>query len=194
MMKIQMRRCRNIGFLRKKLGNELFRHSVGVARMAALLARTHGEDEDLAYLAGLWHDCAKPLTAEHLRKKAVEFSLCPDEVTWRSPHLLHAPVGAVLAAKEAGIDDERVLRAIEFHTTGKPGLGRFEQIIYLADAVEINRVYPGVRRLRKMAFHDLDGALLKVVTNAIKKVIQRGYLLHPLSAAFRNELLSRKND
>ncbi|NLI69809.1 MAG: HD domain-containing protein [Firmicutes bacterium] len=190
-----MRRCRNIGFLRKKLGNELFRHSVGVARMAALLARAHGEDENLAYLAGLWHDCAKPLSAERLRKKAVEFSLRTDGVTRHSPHLLHAPVGAVMAAQKAGIEDERVLRAIEFHTTGKPGLGRFEQIIYLADAVEINRVYPGVRRLRKMAFHDLDGALLEAVDNAIKKVIERGYLLHPFSAAFRNELLlKRKND
>ncbi|MFY9113874.1 MAG: bis(5'-nucleosyl)-tetraphosphatase (symmetrical) YqeK [Dethiobacteria bacterium] len=190
-----MEKCRNIGFLRKKLGNELFRHSMGVARMAALLARTYGEDENSAYLAGLWHDYAKPFSADYLKKKAVEFSLQPDKVTWHSPHLLHAPVGAILVGRDAGIKDVQVLQAIKFHTTGKPGLGRFEHIIYLADAVEINRVYPGVRSLRKLAFNDLDGALLKVVDNAIKKVIRRGHLLHPYSTAFRNELLlKRKND
>ncbi|BBP90876.1 hypothetical protein BsIDN1_44940 [Bacillus safensis] len=44
-----------------------------------------------------------------------------------SPELWHAPVGAYLVKKEAGIDDQDVLTAIEFHTSGRPDMTLLEK-------------------------------------------------------------------
>lgn len=185
-----MSKCHGAGFIRRKLGNPLFYHSLGVARMAYRLALAYGVDENVAFFAGLWHDYGKAISSTELLKKAQEMHLALDDITVRSPQLMHAPVGAALVGRETGMDDRRFLRAIEFHTTGDAGLSLLEKIVYLADAIELGRTYPGVQKLRRMAFSDIDNTLLIVIDNTIKRVIQKGNLLHPRTVAFRNELIA----
>ncbi len=187
-----MKKKQYTGVLRRKLGNRLFSHSMGVARMAYSLALAHGVDEEASFLAGLLHDYGKALSPQELMEKAKEMHLSLDDFTRRSPHLLHAPVGAALVRHDFGIKDRQVLRAIKFHTVGAPRLNNIEKIVYLADAIEMGRSYPGVRKLRRLAFSDLDKTIRIVVDNTIKRVIQKGDLLHPLSVAFRNELLFKE--
>ena len=52
-----------------------------------------------------------------------------------------------------------VVDAIRFHTTGKAGMNLLEIIIYVADYMEPNRDFPGVEKLRALAFTDITGAL-----------------------------------
>ena len=42
-----------------------------------------------------------------------------------------------------------------------------EKIVYLADAVEPGRMYPGVEELRKAAFEDIDVGCLKSLQHTI---------------------------
>lgn len=179
------------GFLRRKLGSSLYRHSKGVAEMAVMLADFYGAERDIVKLAGLWHDYGKSFSFSELKIKARLMGFPRDSLYLTSHELLHAPVGAALIRRDSGIRDQRVLRAVYHHTTGAPGLSMVEKIVYLADAIEENRNYPGVEKLRRLAFKDFEDALLKVVDNTIKRVISKNIPLHPHSVAFRNELVRR---
>ncbi len=44
------------------------------------------------------------------------------------------------------------------HTTGRAHMSLVEKIIFLADAIEPGRNYPGVDEIRKLAYEDIDAA------------------------------------
>ena len=52
-----------------------------------------------------------------------------------------------------------MVSAICHHTTGKAGMNLLEKIIYVADYMEPCRNFPGVEKLRELAFSDMDAAL-----------------------------------
>lgn len=180
--------------LRERLDGRLYRHCMGVARMASKIARHYGWNEEKAFLAGALHDYAKSCSPGELLEKAGLLGIEIDPVTRREPGLLHAPVGAAMVKEELGVRDPRVLSAIALHTTGDSGMSRLEKLIYLADIIETGRRYPGVDRLRKLAFIDFNRALLQAVERTILRVIQRGRLMHPRSIDFRNELLLQRQE
>lgn len=180
-------RCKEI--LGKHLGEELYRHSLGVADTAAALSRHFGVDVKKAYLAGLVHDYAKGYTYDQMLEKACMVKLRTDSLTRTGRRLLHAPLGAALLPVELGIVNPEVIRAVALHTTGHRKMSLLERVVYLADFIEPNRDYPGVDRLRKLARVNLEAALLAVVDHTIKSVLKRGLPLHPRSVLFRNSLL-----
>ena len=57
------------------------------------------------------------------------------------------------------LTNKAVVEAIRSHTTGKANMNMLEKIIYVADYMEPNRDFPGVERLRELAFSDMDAAL-----------------------------------
>jgi HD superfamily phosphohydrolase YqeK len=61
--------------------------------------------------------------------------------------------------------------------------------VYLADYIEPGRTHFGVIEIRELAFADLERALLGAVNLTIKRVLERGRLLHPGSISFRNSLI-----
>lgn len=81
--------------------------------------------------------------------------------------LWHAPVGAYLVEKEAGITDVEILDAIRYHTAGRPEMTTLEKIIYLADYIEPGRHFPGVEEVRDMAKGNLTVALIQAMKNTI---------------------------
>ena len=82
--------------------------------------------------------------------------------------MLHAKVGALLAEKKYDIEDQEVLSAIRWHTTGKPDMTLLEKIVYVADYIEPKRdKAPNLKEVRKMAFVDLDRALLKILEDTL---------------------------
>ncbi len=174
--------------LKNNTGEDLFIHSVGVEEMAFRLAVKYGVNSEKASIAGLLHDYAKSLSSERLCRIAVENNLV-DEITLQEPALLHAPVGAWLLEQELGIDDEEILEAVRMHTTGVAGMSLLAGIIYLADYIEPGRIHAGVKEIRKVAFSDLEKALLGAVNLTIKHLLERGKIIHPYSISFRNALI-----
>ncbi|HHW74556.1 MAG TPA: HD domain-containing protein [Firmicutes bacterium] len=181
--------------MRNHLGAELYQHSLGVAETAADLALRYRGDRLRAYLAGLLHDYGKVYSSSELRSKAEQMGLRLDRVSLEEKGLLHAPVGAALLPIEVGVTDSAVLKAVAYHTTGRPGASLMEKVLYLADIIEPGRDFEGVEGLREIARTDLERALLAAVEHTIQRVLQRGFMLHPRSVRFRNSLLAglRKN-
>jgi len=187
---MDLNQCKSI--LENRFSPGLLRHSLGVAETAADLAGIYRVNKEKAFLAGLLHDYAKELGAELLLKLANQLRLPVDPVTWvEGRKLLHAPVGAALVAAELGITDPEILSAISRHTTGKSEMGIMDKVVYLADAIEPNRDYDGVERLRALSRICLDKAALAAVNMNIYSVLKRDLMLHPDSVGLRNDLIAR---
>ncbi len=52
--------------------------------------------------------------------------------------------------RDFGITDRELLDAVSYHTTGRAGMTLLEKIIFIADAVEPGRDYPGVEEIREL--------------------------------------------
>ena len=114
------------------------------------------------------HDCAKCMPNAKKLKVAEKHGLEITEIEQKNPFMLHAKVGALLAEKKYDIEDQEVLSAIRWHTTGKPDMTLLEKIVYVADYIEPKRdKAPNLKEVRKMAFVDLDQALLKILGDTL---------------------------
>ena len=139
-----------------------FRHTLGVREEAVRLADKHGVPIQKAALAALLHDCAKGMSQKDMEKIARKHHLMQDESMLESGAMMHGPVGAYLAKKQFGIQDEEVLDAIRSHTIGRPGMTMLELCIFVADATEPNREeYDGLHDIRALAEVSLPAAALK---------------------------------
>lgn len=145
-----------------------FEHTLGVEYTAAALAMRYGYDIADAQIAGLLHDCAKCLSDEKQLAICKKHNISISVVESRNPFLLHAKTGAYLAGKKYGIMDPDILNAIRYHTTGRPGMGLLEKIVFLADYIEPGRKHaPNLAEIRKLAFVDLDKALLQILEDTL---------------------------
>jgi len=175
--------------VRQMLPRERFEHSQNVADTAVELAEHHGANVEKASIAGILHDCAKEVSYEQAIEIFKKFGLVIDDITLNNPKLLHGPVGACMAQYELGIVDTEILDAVWFHTTAKSNMNLLTKIIYIADFIEVGRTQEGVGELRKLAYSDIDSAIIAALGFSISKTIRSGSLVHPDSIHARNYLL-----
>lgn len=180
----------NIKFiLQKKLTPQRYAHSLGVQQTAEMLAKIYSTSTEKASIAGLLHDCAKDFDDDELLKYANQFDILLDGVLKHQKQLLHGVVGAEIARFEFKIEDNDIINAIKYHTTGKEDMSLLEKIIYIADYIEPSRDFPGVENLRRLALLDIDKAILMAFDHTINYVVSKGELLHPITISARNFLL-----
>ena len=165
--------------LKNRLNAHRFEHSMGVADEAVKLARLYGEDEEKAYIAGLLHDCAKGYSTEKQIQLCKELGVELDEITLKCPAVIHAPLGAVLAKTDFGIEDKDILDAIRSHTTGATDMTKLMKIIYIADMIEPMREFLGVDKLRKLAHENLDEAIMAALAQSIEFNLRKNTVIHP---------------
>lgn len=146
-------------------------HTHGVAVTAANLAGIYGCQTKDAYVAGLLHDCAKYLTAGEQLQLCEENQIFLTDVEKQNPVLIHGKLGAFFAKSKYRIEDEEILSAIAFHTTGRPAMKLLEKILYLADYMEPGRDMDcapySLTEIRRMCFADIDKAMAMVLTNSV---------------------------
>lgn len=173
--------------LRKAIESELnpkrYEHTLAVAYTAANLAMVHDEDTRNATIAGMLHDCAKCLPEKKLISICKKNSLDISEIELHNPSaLLHAKVGSVLAHKKYGVNEEDILNAIKYHTTGRPNMSKLEKILYIADYIEPDRKHaPNLTQVRCMAYQDLDKTLLKILDDTLSYLNSTGGQIDPMT-------------
>ena len=176
-------RCVALSMLRRKR----VPHVLGTEQTAGELALRWGEDEETARRAALLHDCTKRLSFEEQIALCRHYHIDLDEYEQREVKLLHAKTGAAVARDVFGVSDE-IYWAIWWHTTGKADMTLLEKILYLADYMEPSRDFCDLRELRRLAFEDLDRALLLGFTMAVEDLSDQGMALHPNSVYARDYL------
>lgn len=177
--------------LKRRISPKRFTHIMGVTKTAEILAKRYGADPDKAYLAGLLHDCAKELPLSQMQGMVDEANVLVDRAVYENGALLHGLAGAVMARDYYGIDDEEVLEAIRVHTTGKVGMSALDKVVFLADYIEPSRKFPGVDALRKLAFIDLDEAVLAGYDSTIAHLLEQKLSIYFKTILGRNDCLAQ---
>ena len=152
-------------YIRMNLKESRLQHTYRVAETAVAMARREGVDVRKAEIAALLHDCARNLPPEKLNSLVEELGL-PERYR-DNVNLSHSKVGAAFAGRLFNIDDREILDAISYHTTGRCRMTTLEKIVFLADAIEPGRDYPGVEAIRKAAEKSLDKGCLMSLEGTI---------------------------
>ncbi|WP_343209071.1 bis(5'-nucleosyl)-tetraphosphatase (symmetrical) YqeK [Anaerolentibacter hominis] len=154
--------------VKNKITDKRFRHTLGVRYTAANIAMRYGADLIKAQTAALLHDYAKCLTDKELLSECRRYGLSISDIERRNPYLLHGKLAACYGAEEFSIEDEEILSAVTWHTTGRPGMSLMEKIIFVADYMEPERkMIPGLVRVRSMTYLDLDETVYLIYENML---------------------------
>lgn len=154
--------------LSKELDEERYQHTVGVMYTCAALAMAHSCDIDQAQIAGLLHDCAKCIPNKKKLKLCRKHGIPVTALEEDNPFLLHGKLGAYRAQRKYQVSDPAVLRAIAYHTTGRPKMSLLEKIVYLADYIEPMRdKAPNLAEIRRLAYVEIDECMYRVLEDTL---------------------------
>lgn len=188
---MSMKKLRKV--IRKAQNTKRYEHTLGVEYTAAALAMRYGANVNDALLAGLLHDCAKCLSDEKLIKICEKNQLPITETERKLPFLLHGKAGGYLAEKKYGVQNREVIDAIVNHTTGREGMGLLEKIVFVADYIEPGRKHAAnLEELRRLAFQDIDKAMLRILEGTLTHLKATGYAIDPRTEATWNYYKSLK--
>ena len=165
-------------------------HVKGTEEEAVRLARRWGADEEHARRAAILHDCTKYLELDEQLQLCAKYGIVLDELEQQAVKLLHSKTGACVARHVYGVSDD-IYEAIFWHTTGKADMTLLEKLLYIADYMEPTRDFPGVERLRALAYEDLDAAVLLGCEMSIQEMAERGLPVHPNTVKARDWLRSK---
>lgn len=159
-------------YVKSHLSDKRWNHTVNVVSEAEKLCQMYGGDMEKCVTAAIFHDVVKELPNEELNALVRKFGF--DEKYIDSPNLSHGKIAAALLKHEWGIDDEDIINAVSYHTTGRAGMSKTEKIVFIADAIEPTRVYSGVEAIRKATYEDLDRGCLKSLTDTVEHLKEKG--------------------
>ncbi len=154
--------------------HERYEHSLGVRDTAVMLAETYGCSKEKARIASLLHDVARDMPLDEMQeilRKSGSHTEISEEI-FQSHQLLHARAGKEIARKQFGISDADVLRSIELHTTGGKSMSVLDKVLFVADYIEPGRIFRGAEEGRKLAFQDLDKAVLYIFKSLIGELLK----------------------
>lgn len=176
----------------KRMKSARFKHSKNVAKEAVRLARKYGADVKKAEIAGILHDATKETDGEEQMALIARAGIELTELESSSSKLWHAISGCAFVKVELGIEDQEILDAIRYHTTGRADMTLLDKVIFIADFISADRDYDGVDRMRKIAEKDLDDAVLEGMAFTIADLAQRKLTIAPDTFEGYNYMAARK--
>lgn len=177
-----------------RIGEKRYNHTIRVRDTAVELAKIYNVDLEKAYVAGMLHDCAKIRDEKELIEVSFDYSLNLTDDMEKAPQIIHSFLGAIISEKKYGIEDEDILNAIRFHTTGRENMSDLEKIVFLADYIEPMRNFSGVDKARKLACEDLNKAMMYSLNNTILFLCNKDEYIALDTIKARNYILEIENE
>lgn len=147
-----------------------YEHTKQVALLSTELSVAYGLNDVDAYVAAMLHDITKEYDLKQ-QLQIINKSAIITDIT--NENTLHAITGYLIAKDLFNIENIDILNAIRYHTTGRANMSMLEKIVYVSDACSYDRKYAEVEHLRKLAFEDIDNAVLFCLEFTIKKLIEK---------------------
>lgn len=176
-------------FLKSRLNEKRYYHSLCVADEALRLADMYGADREKAYIAGLLHDITKNATADEHLKIFSAYDIILSDVERQAEKLWHAISGSAYVKYFLDVDDSEIVSAIRYHTTAKADMSLLERILYLADFTSLDRDYDDVDVMRKLVDNSLEEALIYALRYTIKELLDKGAPIHPDTVSAYNDVV-----
>ena len=175
--------------IKSMMSENRYNHCVNVSKEAVKLAKRYGGDEEKAAVAGILHDITKEMPKEEQLQIMHDSGIILDDIQKNAPKLWHGISGSVYIKKHFGIEDEDILNAICYHTTGRAGMSLLEKIIFVADFTSEERTYKGVATMRKKSRKSLEDAMLYGFKFTFSDLSSRELAIHPDELACYNEIV-----
>lgn len=157
-------------------------HVLGCRAEAVKLARRWGADPLDAENAAILHDITKNMPLKEQLLLCEKCGIIPANFEQAYESVLHAFSGAAAAWLEFGVSPQ-VRDAIQWHTTGRADMSVLEKVVWLADYIEPTRQSPELESIRRLAYQDLDAAMVRAMTRSLLYMQQRGLKPYPATEA-----------
>ena len=155
--------------------------------------RDTAQTKTLVPLPSLLHDIAKNFSQEEQLNLCEKYGIIPNDIEKEEWKTLHGKTAAAIAKDVYGAPDD-VVHAIAYHTTGCAQMNLLDKIVYIADYIEENRTFEGVKTARKLAARSLDQALLYGMNASLRELVQRGKLIQLDTVRARNWLMEQMQE
>ncbi|NFO12071.1 HD domain-containing protein [Clostridium botulinum] len=179
-------------YLKENLNSNRYNHTLGVVETAKKLAEVNKISIEKAEIAALAHDVAKNLSLQKMQliieKNNIELTNTEKE----NSNLWHSIIAPIEARNKLKINDEDILDAVRWHTTGKENMSILTKIIYIADMIEPGRDFPGVEKIRQTTFENLDEGVLLGLTESMKDLLNRNLIIDLNTIKARNYFLLKE--
>lgn len=176
--------------LKEYLSEERYRHTLSVRDEALKLGKVYKCDLKKLEIATLLHDIGKSKKVDKLLPLSNDFSIMIKERLKYENNIFHSIASAFIAKEKYNIEDEDIINAILYHTTGRSNMSLIEKIVYLADYIEPNRKHQGVEKARSLAYKNLDEAILYALNKTIIYLIEKNEIIDTKAIEARNCLIN----
>ena len=180
-----------VQLIKGRMGERRFIHSVNVSDAAVALAERYGADKEKARLAGILHDSCKEIPKDEMLQIISDGGIILDATEKASSKLWHAIAGSVYVKQTLNIDDDDIINAIRYHTTGRADMSLLEKIIFTADFISDERDYNDVEIMREKAFNDLEDAMLFGLSFTISNLADKRLPIHRDAIDCYNDILDK---
>lgn len=182
-----------LGKISQAMSKKRFEHILRVEQTALMLAKKHDADLEKTSIAALLHDFAKESPDQSMQDIVISENLDLELLTYGNP-IWHGPTGAILANKMFDVEDQEILDAIAYHTSGaKPEDSLVQKIIFVADYIEPERDFSGVDTARQIAEESIDEAVFYELTHTLKYLLKKEVLIYPRTLANYNAWIQYYN-
>ena len=151
-----------------------YQHVLSVARLVCEIAEANNLIAENQYgnyfVSGYLHDIAKNMDKAQMYQLMKDN--CPEYLDMPE-FAYHQFIGAVVAQKEFGIKEEKILDAIRFHATGRKNMNELEKIVYAADKLDPTRGYDSSELIQEMK-KDYQKGFIKVLKANREYLISKG--------------------
>lgn len=179
-------------YLKQNLSEFRYNHSLMVANEAKKLAKRYNENTEKAYIAGLVHDIAKEFSDEENLQCIKKYSLSETLLDENIKPIIHANIGAELIKDMYNFDDE-ICNSVRYHAIGNFPMTILEKIIFVADKIARENPDELLQREQKIAYEDLDLALLMCLDYSKNKLEKQGKNLQPVTLKLLQSLRKKYN-
>jgi predicted HD superfamily hydrolase involved in NAD metabolism len=108
-------------------------HVKAVAEMNIKIAGQYGLDKNICELCGYLHDISAVIAPNDMLEYATKNDWYIDESEKKHPFILHQRISRIIAQEDFGVTDERILSAIEYHSTLKTAPSDYDMAVFIAD-------------------------------------------------------------
>lgn len=165
-------------------------HVLGTEETAAALALRWGADEESARRAALLHDCTKKFDKELQMALCRQYGIEPDAAERReeAPPRHHRRGGGLRGFRRQRGGPGR--HPLAYHRQGGHDAAGEDHLS--GGLHRAHRDFCDLTELRRLAFEDLDGALLLGFTMAVEDLAKKGMPVHPNSVLARDYLKGKQ--
>ena len=154
-----------------------FEHAKAVAEVNIKIAEQYGLDKTVCEIGGYLHDISAVISSQDMLSYATNNGWYIDEAEQKYPFLLHQRISRVIAQEDFKITDERILSALEHHTTLKTNPSVYDMALFVADKLAWDQ--EGEAPFYQVVSDALEQSLEAASLAYMDYIVEHGMILHP---------------